>query len=425
VNDYITVLGKSSDILVVNGIAYAPYTTQLEDLYNSSACFGNHQVDVWDLFGKSQNVNYSANPNIQQVVLLDRKIPNSILKLYHKVIWMGNSYGGDEIFFDPQQVLNYITQGGNILLATREGVDFFDADLNNYCGITSFSGLSTVPQLIALDDSLVNISAVGTNDRNQFVVLDAGSEAVPIFDDNVGTNYVAGFRIQKADQGGFIYIAGRPYRFDNAAMYQDYNYMLDNWLNFSSVTVQSPNGGEVWIVGETEDITWAAVNINDVNIELSTDNGANWSTIVASTPNTGTYSWNVTAQDSSDECMIRITNVDDGTVYDVSDDVFTIDILSSLEEKLPGIPSEFGLTQNYPNPFNPVTFIKYEVPKTSPVLIKIYDITGREVAVLVNEVREPGIYQVSFDSKNLASGVYFYKMVAGDFTSVKKMNLLK
>ncbi|MCW8810408.1 MAG: T9SS type A sorting domain-containing protein, partial [Ignavibacteriaceae bacterium] len=89
------------------------------------------------------------------------------------------------------------------------------------------------------------------------------------------------------------------------------------------------------------------------------------------------------------------------------------------------IPSEFGLTQNYPNPFNPVTFIKYEVPKTSPVLIKIYDITGREVAVLVNEVREPGIYQVSFDSKNLASGVYFYKMVAGDFTSVKKMNLLK
>ncbi|MCW8818106.1 MAG: T9SS type A sorting domain-containing protein, partial [Ignavibacteriaceae bacterium] len=250
-------------------------------------------------------------------------------------------------------------------------------------------------------------------------------EAVPIFDDNVGTNYVAGFRIQKADQGGFIYIAGRPYRFDNAAMYQDYNYMLDNWLNFSSVTVQSPNGGEVWIVGETEDITWAAVNINDVNIELSTDNGANWSTIVASTPNTGTYSWNVTAQDSSDECMIRITNVDDGTVYDVSDDVFTIDILSSLEEKLPGIPSEFGLTQNYPNPFNPVTFIKYEVPKTSPVLIKIYDITGREVAVLVNEVREPGIYQVSFDSKNLASGVYFYKMVAGDFTSVKKMNLLK
>jgi archaellum component FlaG (FlaF/FlaG flagellin family) len=88
-------------------------------------------------------------------------------------------------------------------------------------------------------------------------------------------------------------------------------------------------------------------------------------------------------------------------------------------------PASFELYQNYPNPFNPVTFIKYEIPKTSPVLIKVYDIIGREVAVLVNEVKEPGMYQVSFDSKNLASGIYIYKMVAGNFTSVKKMNLLK
>ncbi|MGB5530734.1 MAG: PKD domain-containing protein, partial [Ignavibacteriaceae bacterium] len=321
--NYINVLGKNSNILVVNGIAYPPYTTQMEDLYNSSACFGNNQVDLWDLFGKSQNVNYSANPNIQKVYLINRRIPDSILKLYHKVIWMGNSYGGDEAFFDPQQALNYITQGGNLLLASREGADFFNLDLRNYCGITSFSGLSSLPQLIALDDSLVNISAVGTNDRNQFALLDAGSEAVPIFDDNVGTNFVAGFRIQKDDQGGFIYIAGRPYRFDNSAMFQDYNYMIDNWLNFSSVTVQSPNGGEVWVVGETEEITWSGINVNDVKIELSIDNGTNWVTVVASTPNTGTYSWTVAAQDSTDECLIRITNVDNGFVYDVSDATFT------------------------------------------------------------------------------------------------------
>jgi archaellum component FlaG (FlaF/FlaG flagellin family) len=88
-------------------------------------------------------------------------------------------------------------------------------------------------------------------------------------------------------------------------------------------------------------------------------------------------------------------------------------------------PASFELYQNYPNPFNPVTFINYQVSNTSPVLIKVYDIIGRELAVLVNEVKEPGMYQVSFDSKNLASGIYIYKMVAGDFTSVKKMNLLK
>jgi PKD repeat protein len=422
--NYITVLGQSSDILVVNGIAYATYGTEMLNFYTSSAGFGNHQVDVWDLFGE-QCFDYAANPNIQRINLFNRNIPVSILNMYKKIIWIANSYGGDEVFFDPTTMLNYVTNGGNLLLATREGADFFNTEFNNYCGITSFSGLSALTQLIAVDDSLVNIPTVGTNDRNQFVVLDVGSEAVPIFDDNVSTNFVAGFRIQKENHGGFIYIAGRPYRFNNTAMYQNYDFMIDNWLNYSSLTLQAPNGGEVWEVGETEDITWTDVNVYDVKIELSVDNGTNWSTIVESTPNTGTYSWIVEAQDSSDQCLIRIINVDDDLIADVSDAVFTIDIVTGLEEDKQSIPSEFNLSQNYPNPFNPVTLIKYQVPEASLVSIKVYDIIGREVAVLVNEEKSPGNYQVSFSSENLASGVYFYKMVAGDFSSVKKMNLLK
>lgn len=423
-NNYITVLGQSSDILVVNGIAYATYAAQMQDLYNSSGCFGNHQVDVWDLFG-NQCFDYGANPNIQKINLFNRHIPISVMNMYKKIIWMGNSYGGDEVFFNPAQMLDYVANGGNLLLATREGADFFNTDLRNYCGITSFSALSAITQLIALDDSLVSIAAVGTNDRNQFVVLDVGSEAVPIFDDNVGTNFVAGFRIQKENHGGFIYIAGRPYRFNNTAMYQDYNYMINNWLNFSSLTLQSPNGGEVWVVGETEEITWTDVNVYDVKIELSVDNGTSWSTITESTPNTGTYSWIVESQDSSDQCLIRITNVDDGNVLDVSDDVFTIDMITGVEELEEGIPSEFDLSQNYPNPFNPITLIKYQVPEASLVSIIIYDVIGREIATLINEVKQPGVYQVSFNGENLASGVYFYKMIAGEFSSVKKMNFLK
>lgn len=89
------------------------------------------------------------------------------------------------------------------------------------------------------------------------------------------------------------------------------------------------------------------------------------------------------------------------------------------------IPASFNLKQNYPNPFNPVTHIEYQIPLSADVSIKVYDVIGREIAVLVDEVKQPGVYQVSFDSKNLASGVYFYKMIAGDYSSVKKMNLLK
>ena len=89
------------------------------------------------------------------------------------------------------------------------------------------------------------------------------------------------------------------------------------------------------------------------------------------------------------------------------------------------LPETFELQQNYPNPFNPGTVIEYEISNTTLVSIKVYDVIGTEVAVLVNETKQPGIYQVSFDGENLASGVYFYRMIAGDFSSVKKMNLLK
>jgi hypothetical protein len=89
------------------------------------------------------------------------------------------------------------------------------------------------------------------------------------------------------------------------------------------------------------------------------------------------------------------------------------------------IPDKYELMQNYPNPFNPVTAIRFTIPKEQLVKLSIYDITGKEVAVLVNEVKRAGSYLVEFNAGNLASGVYFYKLTAGEFSSVKKMMLVK
>jgi hypothetical protein len=89
------------------------------------------------------------------------------------------------------------------------------------------------------------------------------------------------------------------------------------------------------------------------------------------------------------------------------------------------IPKVFSLSQNYPNPFNPATVIKYSLPKASQVKLVIYDLTGREVMTLVNGMKQPGYYEARFDGTNIASGVYFYKISAGDFTDVKKMVLVK
>ncbi len=89
------------------------------------------------------------------------------------------------------------------------------------------------------------------------------------------------------------------------------------------------------------------------------------------------------------------------------------------------IPNYYSLAQNYPNPFNPSTSIKFSVPKPSNVTLKIYDVLGKEVATLVNEMKQPGFHTVDFNASHLASGIYFYRIDAGDFSSVKKMMLVK
>jgi len=86
---------------------------------------------------------------------------------------------------------------------------------------------------------------------------------------------------------------------------------------------------------------------------------------------------------------------------------------------------EFRLAQNYPNPFNPSTSISYSVAEMSNVTLRVYDILGRVVATLVNDVQAPGQYNVNFDAARLASGTYIYRIEAGDFMSTKKMLLIK
>jgi hypothetical protein len=89
------------------------------------------------------------------------------------------------------------------------------------------------------------------------------------------------------------------------------------------------------------------------------------------------------------------------------------------------LPATFRLDQNYPNPFNPVTEIRYTIAERAPVNLRIYNVLGEEVAVLVNSEQSPGMHAVRFDGATLASGVYFCRLQAGDFTDVRKMLLLK
>jgi hypothetical protein len=99
--------------------------------------------------------------------------------------------------------------------------------------------------------------------------------------------------------------------------------------------------------------------------------------------------------------------------------------VSGINEPIASIPKRYDLKQNYPNPFNPVTKINFELPKDGFVSLKIYDILGREIVTLVNEVRTAGYYSMDFDASTLSSGVYFYRMESGTFSNIKRMVLIK
>lgn len=104
----------------------------------------------------------------------------------------------------------------------------------------------------------------------------------------------------------------------------------------------------------------------------------------------------------------------------------SFDIPTSVEQHDDHLlPTEFRLEQNYPNPFNPSTTIQFAVPQASDVKVQVFDIIGRRVATLVDQAYEAGVYTVTFDASDLASGVYVYRIQAGDFAETRKLMLLK
>jgi len=103
----------------------------------------------------------------------------------------------------------------------------------------------------------------------------------------------------------------------------------------------------------------------------------------------------------------------------------TLHIITTATEKQPSLPGSFKLLQNYPNPFNPSTIIRYRLPAARQVTLKVYDILGREVATLVNGKVSAGEHLVHYDASHLASGIYIYRLKAGNFSQIHKMTLIK
>jgi photosystem II stability/assembly factor-like uncharacterized protein len=165
---------------------------------------------------------------------------------------------------------------------------------------------------------------------------------------------------------------------------------------------------------------------NNGVIMCSTNSGTNWSTQQSGT----SVSLNAVYMLNALTGYVCGSN---GTILKTTNGGITSLIRSGTE-----IPDNFCLNQNYPNPFNPTTKIKFQIPQSPlsrgvpassgrgmSVRLTIYDLLGRDVATLVNEQLKPGTYEIEWDGTNYPSGVYFYRLIAGDFNEVKRMVLLK
>jgi photosystem II stability/assembly factor-like uncharacterized protein len=166
---------------------------------------------------------------------------------------------------------------------------------------------------------------------------------------------------------------------------------------------------------------WVATN--NRNIFRTTDSGASWDTLQTSlTLNEVIYNvefFNPNISYGTNLNHIYQT-IDGWVTYLIVDSAFT----GINEQK--DIPMEYYLEQNYPNPFNPTTTINYSIPKAGNVVMKVYDILGNEIKVLVNEEKPTGKYSFSFTpNSTMLSGIYFYQLISGNFSKTKKMLFIK
>lgn len=138
----------------------------------------------------------------------------------------------------------------------------------------------------------------------------------------------------------------------------------------------------------------------------------------------GVFTWGPTVDQAGKSYVVTV-QVSDGTVNLQTSQTITASSTITGIKNTSGIPSEYSLEQNYPNPFNPTTTINYSLPQEGFVKIAVYDVLGKEIAVLVNRNVTAGYHSVNFDASQLHSGLYFYRIQANNFMSTKKMMLTK
>ena len=361
----------------------------------------------------------------------------------------GSSYGGlsgfRSIAFGGTDTVYICGTGDKFSVSTDNGLTFK----------SSGSWTSINPYVLAVNSK--GTVFVGTSGGGVFKSTDGGGNFTAV-NTNLGDYYINTLAIQPASDAILAGTSSGVFvSRDNGGAWTQYNSGLthtkilaiafDHSRNaYAGASTGSETGG-VWRSneplpieltsftaqgsGDAVVLEWKTLSEVDnfgFRVERSSEAASGFLPISGLIPGHGTtnvphsYTFTDTPPLAGNAFYYRLENLDlDGAVH--YSDPISVDVLNGVAQE--GTPTEYALRQNYPNPFNPTTTIHYALPRASHVTLSVHDMLGREVSVLVNEGREAGVHEVKFDGAGLSSGVYLYRLQAGDFVQSRKLILLK
>ena len=390
-------------------------------------------------------INWTAKISGMLPIITSLAVRNSVLtagsntgRIFYSLD-SGDSWVPADTGFYGQYVRSLIVGGTKLYAGTGQGVfvasNFYGTDwqtLNN--GLTNTHVLSLAYDSVGIGNTNFFAGTYGsgvfisTNNGNNWTAANSGIDSSIVWSLTISDNYIyaaCGF------EGVFI-------TSNSGTGWSEANEGLTDADVRSLAQCDSFIFAGTWGTGifrsSQNDLSWTPVNSGLVDLYilslytidsnifaatyngvfLSTDFGLNWVSVNSGLENMDAWTFNVLGS-----YVYAGTSTGDVMKRPLSE------ILTAVQNQLNTTPTEFLLSQNYPNPFNPSTTIKYSIPQSSDVVIKVFDILGNAIETLVNEEKPAGTYHIIWYAANLPSGVYFYQLKADEFIQTRKMLLLK
>jgi|GEM_PF-6589115 len=328
-----------------------------------------------------------------------------------------------QIVFKDASIGIVVGDNGTVFTTTNGGTNWISKNSGTSLQLREacFAGGST---FFAVGDDGAAVKS--TDDGNTWTTLNSGTTerllSVAAVDQNVWVGARDGLLLF-SNNGGTTFTSMSNPATDDIKDIQFINASIGFACGSNSFFMYTSNGGANW----TSRSTGIAVGLNGLHF---VDQNVGWTVggagTLYSTTNAGLNWVAITTPTTQD--LNSIHSFDGVNAWSVGNSGVIITNYSpstGIDDENYSAPNQIILEQNYPNPFNPSTTIKFTIPESGNTIVKVYNTVGSEIAILLNEVKQPGTYEVNFNAVDLSSGAYFYSIETDTFREVKKMILIK